>query len=82
MTPESAAAAPVAPPEHAQRWLVLLRDRQGRAELLGQVHQTEAQAVLHGEYWQAVSSGATAETVSISVPLHGTPVKTSKDLLP
>jgi hypothetical protein len=46
------------------------------------VHQTEAQAVLHGEYWQAVSSGATAETVSISVPLHGTPVKTSKDLLP
>jgi hypothetical protein len=79
--PESA-AAPVAPPETVQRWLVLLKDSKGHVEIMGQVHLDEAATVHHGEYWQAVTPGATAETVSISVPLHGRAVKSNRDLLP
>ena len=83
-TTGSTATAPVAPPETVTRWLVLLRASDGRAELLPVVHKTAEDAEGQGRYWQANYTGApvTAETVSISVPLHGAPVKTSKDLLP
>ena len=82
--PETPTAAPVAPPETVTRWLVLLRASDGRAELLPVVHKTAEDAKGQGRYWQANYTGApvTAETVSISVPLHGAPVKTTRDLLP
>jgi hypothetical protein len=84
MTPESAAAAPVAPPETVQRWAVLLRPVTGKAELLGCIHQSADDAAAQGRYWQANYTGVPviAEIVSFLVPLRGAPVKTSQDLLP
>jgi hypothetical protein len=48
------------------------------------VHQTAKDAEGQGRYWQEHYRGPSvvAEVVSISVALHGAPVKTSKDLLP
>ena len=75
--------APLAP-ETVTRWLVLLRASDGRAELLPVVHKTAEDAEGQGRYWQEHYRGPSvvAEVVSISVALHGAPVKTSKDLLP
>jgi len=82
--PETPAAAPVAPPETVTRWLVLLRASDGRAELLGQVHQSEADARQQGLFWQSHYQGpeVRAEVVAVNVPLHGAPVKDARDLLP
>jgi len=82
--PENTGSQTPITPEAVTRWLVLLRASDGRAELLPVVHKTAEDAEGQGRYWQANYTGApvTAETVSISVPLHGAPVKTTRDLLP
>jgi hypothetical protein len=82
--PKPETAATVATPETVTRWLVLLRASDGRAELLPVVHQTAKDAEGQGRYWQEHYTGApvTAETVLISVPLHGRAVKSNRDLLP
>ena len=84
-TTGSTAAASVAPPETVTRFAVIVRNSNGKAELLGTIHTTEPEAVKTAEYWQNhYASGApvTAETVAFNVPTRGAPVKTSKDLLP
>ena len=76
-------AAPVAPPEHVQRFAVIIRDRNGKGELLGQLHASEPCAVATAAYWQAhYREDVTAETVAFNVPTRGAPVKITRDLLP
>jgi len=84
-TPTGSTAAPVAPPETVTRFAVIVRNSNGKAELLGTIHTTEPEAVKTAEFWQNhYASGApvTAETVAFNVPTRGAPVKTTCDLLP
>ena len=68
-----------------ERFAVIIRNSNGRGELLGQIHGSEPEAAKTAEFWQNHYTGGapvTAETVAFNVPTRGAPVKTSKDLLP
>lgn len=81
----TAAPLPEAAPETVERFAVLIRDSNGKAELIGQIHKTQADAQKTAEYWQNYFHGGapvTAETVNFFVPTKGTPANNGKDLLP
>ena len=74
----SCAAAPQADqgakPPAVPRWAVIIRNCNGVAELIGQIHQTEGAAVKMAEYWQEHYCGGapvTAEVVTFQVPTVG-----------
>ena len=72
-----------ATPESVTRWAVIIRSGNGKGELLGQIHMTEANAERMASYWQAHYLGAVqAEVVAFNVPTAGAPVKDARDLLP
>ena len=71
--------------ETVSRFVVLLRDTNGQAELLGTIHQTEADALLAGGYWQNSwyrGVQVSAEVVAFQIPTRGTPVPAATDRLP
>jgi hypothetical protein len=58
-----------------QRWAVILRRSDGRAEVLDVLHHREAKAIECARSWVVhMRAGVTAEVVTLTVPLAGTPV--------
>ena len=71
--------------ETVSRFAVLIRDTNGQAELLGTIHQTAAEALLAGGYWQNSwyrGVQVSAEVVAFQIPTRGTPVPAATDRLP
>lgn len=66
------------------RYAVIVRDSNGRGELLGQIHTTEAVARANAAYWRSHYTGApvTAEVVQFEVPVQGQAVAGTRDELP
>ena len=68
-----------------ERFAVIIRDANGKGELLGQIHTTQSEATKTAEFWQNHYTGGapvTAEVVSFSIPTRGQPVQDPRDLLP
>ena len=68
----------------ATRYAVLLRDSQGRVEILGQVHQTDKTAQENGAFWQEHYHGGaavTAEVVQFELSLRGRVVQSRRDIV-
>ena len=70
--------------ETVTRYAVLLRDSQGRIEILGQLHQTDKTAQENGAFWQEHYHGGAAvqaEVVQFELPLRGRVVKSQRDVM-
>jgi len=68
-------------PESLTRFALILRDRDGKGELLGQLHATEREAVEAARFWQVQRhqhalglARCTGEVVRFEIATHGTPV--------
>ena len=71
------------PDATVQRWAVIIRGGNGKGELLGQIHVTQADAERMAGFWQHHYVGTVrAEVVAFDVPTQGAPVKDARDLLP
>lgn len=69
--------------ESVVRYAVILRAADGKGELLGQIHETQADAERMASYWQHhYRDSIQAEVVAFDVPTHGTAIKDARDLLP
>lgn len=69
-------------PAMVQRYAVILRHNDGKAELLHQLHTTQKEAAATGRFWQGYFQGppVKAEVVTITIPTAGNPVADAKDL--
>ena len=69
-------------PDTTTRYAVLIRDAQGRVEILGQIHQTDKTAQENAAYWvEHYREAVTGEVVQFEIPLRGRVVKSARDVV-